>query len=255
MGNKAAKGAASTAASTAKKMSTSGRSPMKIAEKHFILGTPMKGPWGPDKETLWVATGCFWGAEKGFWRLPGVVSTAVGYLGGHAEHPTYEEVCSESTGHCEGVQIVFDPAVINLTDILRYFFECHDPTQGDRQGGDRGARYRSAIFHSNPEQEALAHASKTAYEKAMGKVITTQIAPAPKFFYAEDYHQQYLAKPGSRPYCSAMPTGTVMPDTKLWVPDELQSKYEYKMPPAFWEEHHPSPHCVLRAPDAPIEWK
>ena len=189
-------------------------SAMPVPERHDVLGTPLSGPFPTNLETAIVALGCFWGAEKAFWSLPGVYTTAVGYAGGYTPNPTYEEVCSGRTGHTEAVLIVFDPAKISYADILRTFWESHDPTQGMRQGNDVGTQYRSAIYYTSDEQRRIAEASKVAYEdqlKAAGyPEITTEIAPAGEFFYAEDYHQQYLHK-NPMGYCGLGGTGVSCP--------------------------------------------
>jgi peptide-methionine (S)-S-oxide reductase len=190
---------------------------MPVPAAHNVLGTPLKpGPegWPVGYQTAIVALGCFWGAERAFWNLPGVYTTAVGYAGGHTPHPTYEEVCSGSTGHTESVLVVFDPAKISYAEILRAFWEGHDPTQGMRQGNDVGTQYRSAILYTDEAQRQIAEASKVAYGdqlKAAGySEITTEIAPAGEFYYAEPYHQQYLDKnPGG--YCGLGGTGVSCP--------------------------------------------
>jgi peptide-methionine (S)-S-oxide reductase len=187
---------------------------MPVAAKHTVLGTPLKPPFPEGFETAIVALGCFWGAERAFWQLPGVYTTAVGYSGGYTPNPTYEEVCSGSTGHTEAVLVVFDPAKISYAEILRNFWESHDPTQGMRQGNDVGTQYRSAIYYTTDEQRQIAEASKVAYAdqlKASGYgEITTEIGPATPFYYAEDYHQQYLDKnPGG--YCGIGGTGVTCP--------------------------------------------
>lgn len=201
---------------------------MPISKTHYVLKNPMEGPWPPGSQVVVLANGCFWGSEKGFWRLPGngIVSTAVGYAAGFTPNPTYEEVCSGRTGHTEAVQVVYDPARISLVDIMRWFWESHDPTQLNKQGNDVGTQYRSGAYYFDDEQRAIIEASKAAYEKAMvakgyGKVAT-QIAAAADyehiFYYAEDYHQQYLAKPGARPYCSAQPRQVPLPPYETWEP-------------------------------------
>jgi peptide-methionine (S)-S-oxide reductase len=161
-----------------------------------------------------LGLGCFWGAERIFWRLPGVITTAVGYAGGYTPNPSYEEVCSGRTGHTEVVLVVFDPAAISYADILRVFWEGHDPTQGMAQGNDHGTQYRSAIYTLSDEQAATADASRTAYQGALAHdgygPITTEIAPAGPFYYAEDYHQQYLSK-NPRGYCGIGGTGVACP--------------------------------------------
>jgi peptide-methionine (S)-S-oxide reductase len=190
---------------------------LPVAPAHTVLGTPLEG--GPEGfpsglETAIVALGCFWGAERAFWELPGVYTTAAGYTGGFTPNPTYEEVCSGSTGHAEAVLVVFDPKQITYAEILRHFWENHDPTQGMRQGSDVGTQYRSAIYYTSDEQRQIAEASKVAYAdqlKAAGYGdITTEIAAAGPFYYAEDYHQQYLDKnPGG--YCGLAGTGVSCP--------------------------------------------
>ena len=187
--------------------------PMPVPEKHFVNGQPLVGPW-PGKERALFGMGCFWGAERLFWQLPGVTVTAVGYAGGFTPNPTYKEVCSGRTGHAEAVLVVFDPKVISYEKLLRAFWEEHDPTQGMRQGNDAGTQYRSAIYTFNEEQRRAAEASRDAYQKVLTAAghgrITTEIREAPEFFYAEDYHQQYLAKnPGG--YCGLEGTGVSCP--------------------------------------------
>ena len=187
---------------------------MSVAGAQTVLGNPIKGPFPAGLETAVVALGCFWGAERAFWTLPGVYTTAVGYTGGYTPNPTYEEVCSGSTGHAEAVLVVFDPAQVSYAEILRNFWETHDPTQGMRQGNDVGTQYRSAIYYANEEQREVAEASKVAYAdqlKAAGfGDITTEIAPAGPFYYAEDYHQQYLDK-NPDGYCGIGGTGVSCP--------------------------------------------
>ncbi|HEX9695980.1 MAG TPA: peptide-methionine (S)-S-oxide reductase MsrA [Actinomycetota bacterium] len=172
--------------------------PMSVPDRHHALGSPLRAPWPDGSETAMVAMGCFWGAERIYWRLPGVYSTFVGYAGGYTPNPTYEEVCSGLTGHAEVAVVVFDPTKISYEDLLKAFWENHDPTQGMRQGGDIGTQYRSAIYTYDDEQFDAAKRSCDRYqallrEKGFGD-ITTEIAPAPEFYYAEDYHQQYLSK-------------------------------------------------------------
>lgn len=186
--------------------------PMPVPERHFVLGAPLEGPFPAPFEKALFGVGCFWGAERKFWQLPGVHSTAVGYAGGLTRNPTYEEVCSGMTGHTEVVLVVFDPAKISYAQLLRVFWESHDPTQGMRQGNDVGTQYRSAIYTYSERQRQAAEASRVVYQKALDAsgypAITTEIAPADVFFYAEDYHQQYLAKnPGG--YCGIGGTGVV----------------------------------------------
>ena len=179
-----------------------------------VLGTPLHPPFPEQMQTLIVGLGCFWGAERRFWQVPGVYSTAVGYAGGLTPNPTYEEVCSGMTGHNEVVLVVFDPEAVSLQHLLKMFWESHNPTQGMRQGNDQGTQYRSGIYVSDMAQRAIAEASKANYANALQEAglgeITTEILPAPTFYYAEDYHQQYLAKnPGG--YCGLGGTGVCLP--------------------------------------------
>ena len=187
---------------------------MPVADTHVVLGTPMKGPWPEGLEVAVFGMGCFWGAERIFWRLPGVYSTAAGYAGGFTRNPTYEEACSGSTGHAEVVQVVYDPKKIAYEDLLKAFWENHDPTQGMRQGNDVGTQYRSAIYTTTDGQAAAAAASRDAYEARLKQAghgeITTEIAPEQEFFYAEDYHQQYLSKVPNG-YCGLGGTGVSCP--------------------------------------------
>ena len=178
--------------------------PMPVPEAHFVSGRPMTPPYPAGLEVAEFGLGCFWGAERRFWQAPGAWVTAVGYSGGFTPNPDYKEVCSGLTGHAEVVRIVFDPREIAYAELLRIFWESHDPTQGMRQGGDTGTQYRSAIYTTNAAQQAQAEASRAAYQQALAAAgrgeITTEIRPAPQFYFAEDYHQQYLAKnPGG--YC------------------------------------------------------
>jgi peptide-methionine (S)-S-oxide reductase len=187
---------------------------MSVPERHEVLGTPLRPPFPAGIETAIFAMGCFWGAERIFWQLPGVYTTAVGYAGGFTPNPTYEEVCSGSTGHAEAVLVAFDPTQISYDELLRHFWEGHDPTQGMRQGNDAGTQYRSAIYWVDDAQRAAAEASRDMYAaelKASGYgEITTEIAEAGPFYYAEDYHQQYLQKnPGG--YCGLGGTGVSCP--------------------------------------------
>jgi peptide-methionine (S)-S-oxide reductase len=188
--------------------------PMTVPERHDVLGTPLTPPFPEQMEQLVVGMGCFWGAERLFWRLDGVYTTAVGYAGGYTPNPTYEEVCSGSTGHTEAVLVVFDPAKRSLDDVLRTFWEGHDPTQGMRQGNDVGTQYRSAIFYESDEQRAAIEASRGRYQASLTAAglgeITTEIAPAGPFYYAEGYHQQYLDKHPNG-YCGLGGTGVACP--------------------------------------------
>jgi peptide-methionine (S)-S-oxide reductase len=195
----------------------SGRSTaMPVSERHEVLGTPLRPPYPAGTQVAEFALGCFWGAEKVFWQTPGVVSTSVGYEGGFTPNPTYEEVCSGKTGHAESVRVVFDPAKVSYSELLRNFWESHDPTQGMRQGNDVGSQYRSAIFYHSPEQQAQAEESAAAYQKRLTEAgygeITTQIVPAGEFYFAEDYHQQYLSD-AKNPYgyCPDHGTGVSCP--------------------------------------------
>jgi peptide-methionine (S)-S-oxide reductase len=186
---------------------------MPVPRQHYVNGAPLQPPF-PDMETALVAMGCFWGAERKFWQTPGVTSTAVGYAGGSTPNPTYEEVCTGLTGHAEVVLVVFDPKRIDYEGVLRVFWENHDPTQGMRQGNDIGTQYRSAIYCYGPEQQRAAEASRDAYQRSLDAAghgrITTEILAAPELYYAEEYHQQYLAKnPGG--YCGIGGTGVSCP--------------------------------------------
>lgn len=187
---------------------------MPVATEHFVNGQALKGPYPPGAETIYLGLGCFWGAERLFWQLPGVIVTAVGYQGGSTPNPSYEEVCSGRTGHTEAVKVVYDPSRISLDTLLKTFWEEHNPTEGMRQGNDVGTQYRSAIYTTTPEQAAVVEASRDAYQAALSKQglgrITTEIAPAGEFFYAETYHQQYLAK-NPRGYCGLQGTGVSCP--------------------------------------------
>jgi peptide-methionine (S)-S-oxide reductase len=183
---------------------------MEVPARHFINGASLTGPWPEGTRTAVFALGCFWGAEKDFWETPGVVSTAVGYAGGFTPNPTYREVSSGMTGHSEAVLVAYDPSKVTYEQLLQVFWEHHDPTQGYRQGNDVGTQYRSAIFTADEEQQRVAEASRDAYQQGLSAAgfgpITTEIAPAPPFYYAEEYHQQYLAKvPGG--YCPVHSTG------------------------------------------------
>lgn len=184
------------------------------AERHFVNGRPLKGPYPDGMESLVVGLGCFWGAERKFWQLPGVFVTAVGYAGGVTPNPTYEEVCSGLTGHNEVVLVVYDPSQVSIGEVLATFWESHDPTQGMRQGNDVGTQYRSGIYVTTPDQKTAAEASRTAYGKALAArgygPITTEIIEAPAFYFAEDYHQQYLAK-NPHGYCGLGGTGVSCP--------------------------------------------
>jgi len=187
---------------------------MPVPAAHFVNGNPLKGPFAESMQMAMFGMGCFWGVERLFWQLPGVYSTAVGYAAGLTPNPSYEEVCSGKTGHNEVVRVVFDPEVVSYADLLKVFWEGHDPTQGMRQGNDRGTQYRSGIYTFNAAQAELAERSKEAFQRSLEDRgygdITTEIVPAPAFYFAEEYHQQYLAKnPGG--YCGLGGTGVSCP--------------------------------------------
>jgi len=187
---------------------------MVVPPEHFVNHAPLEPPFPVGVETVLFAMGCFWGAERKFWQLPGVFVTAVGYAGGTTENPTYEEVCSGRTGHTEVVMVAFDPRRVALEELLRVFWENHDPTQGMRQGNDVGTQYRSAIYTSDEAQKRVAERSRDAYQARLREAglgaITTEILTGPKFYYAEGYHQQYLAK-NPRGYCGLGGTGVSCP--------------------------------------------
>ena len=217
--------------------------------KHAILKNDLSADLKDNEQEILFGCGCFWGAEKGFWRLPGIVSTAVGYAGGHKENPSYRDVCSGITGHTEVVRVVWNNDDIDQSDLLKLFWECHDPTQGNRQGNDSGSQYRSAIYTTNKNQLIKATESKNSYQKELNKngfgEITTEIINDVKFYFAEEYHQQYLAKPGSRPYCSAMPTKV-----------ELKSfnGANFKLNEKIWSYYNwDISHCILRGDNTPIQ--
>ncbi len=187
---------------------------MTVPETHFVNGNPLEGPFPEHLQTAVFGLGCFWGAERRFWETDGVYSTAAGYAGGVTPNPTYEEVCSGMTGHTEVVLVVFDPTVVSFEELLQVFWEAHDPTQGMRQGNDIGTQYRSAVYTLDDAQQAAAQRSRDGYASALAaagyNAITTEIQPLDTFFYAEDYHQQYLAKnPGG--YCGIGGTGVSCP--------------------------------------------
>ena len=187
--------------------------PLLVPNQHYVNGNLLKPPFPKQMQQIIFGIGCFWGAERKFWEIEGVYSTAVGYAAGFTPNPTYEEVCTGRTGHNEVVLVVFDPNKVALQDILKVFWESHNPTQGMRQGNDRGTQYRSGIYTFTEEQQEQALASKTQYAKALAAAglgaITTEILPAPEFYYAEDYHQQYLEK-NPNGYCGLGGTGVVM---------------------------------------------
>ena len=228
----------------------SDKSSKKIRKKmlHTILKNDLSAELKNNEEEILFGCGCFWGAEKGFWRLPGIISTAVGYAGGEKDKPSYREVCTGLTGHTEVVRVVWNNHEIDQSDLLKLFWECHDPTQGDRQGNDMGSQYSSAIYTTNENQLEKAIASRESYQKELKKngfgEITTEIASNIKFYFAEEYHQQYLAKPGSRPYCSAMPTKVEFKnfaDANFKLNEKIWSYYNWDIS-----------HCILRGENTPI---
>ena len=194
---------------------------MPVPDRHYVNGNPLIPPFPDGFEQIVVGMGCFWGAERIFWEVPGVFTTAVGYAGGSTPNPTYQEVCSGRTGHTEVVLAVFDPGATSYEEMLRLFWENHDPTQGMRQGNDVGTQYRSAIFAIDDEQLRMAIASRNMYQARLSAAgygeVTTEIASAPTFFYAEDYHQQYLAK-NPNGYCPNHRTGVKLPDDFVVTP-------------------------------------
>lgn len=185
---------------------------LPVSNRHAVLGSPLQPPFAAGMEEAQFGMGCFWGAERLFWKIPGVHSTSVGYAGGYTPNPTYEEVCSGRTGHAEVVRVIFDPSKVSYETLLKAFWERHDPTQGMRQGNDLGTQYRSVIYCTNDGQLVPAEASRARYQQALDSAqrgaITTEIRPAPEFFYAEDYHQQYLHK-NPEGYCGLGGTGVV----------------------------------------------
>ncbi len=192
--------------------------PIRTAKLHHVNGAPLKGPYPPGIETVIFGMGCFWGAERLFWQLPGVYVTAVGYADGYTPNPTYEEVCSGMTGHNEVVLVAFDPDKVSLKRLLQVFWESHDPTQVMRQGNDVGTQYRSAIYFTHPHHKEPIRASRDAYARALkakgAGEVATEIKPAPDFYFAEDYHQQYLAK-NPAGYCGIRGTGVPFPAEKV----------------------------------------
>lgn len=264
--------------SSSRSMGTTGSAtnkPIDIVEPHFVLGTPLKpegaGGWAAQGlEHAVFGTGCFWGSEKGFWRLPnttafapteragsGVVTTSVGYAGGSVPNASYEQVCSGRTEHSEVVLVVWDPRVLSFSDLMRQFLQSHDPTTPNRQGNDRGTQYRSVFYFSTPEQQRLGVAAIAKYEEQVKKAVVTEVKPLDdktEYYFAEQNHQQYLARPGARPYCSAQPMGVQLAPFEEWCPEDLQAKYAPKLGEDFWAEHAPTPHCVIRQPHSPIKW-
>ena len=224
---------------------------IKINKKvlHTILKNDLSSELKDNEEEILFGCGCFWGAEKGFWRLPGIISTSVGYAGGEKENPSYREVCTGLTGHTEVVRVVWNNNEIDQSDLLKLFWECHDPTQGNRQGNDSGSQYRSAIYTTNKGQLVKAISSRESYQQELRKngfgEITTEIANNIQFFFAEEYHQQYLSKPGSRPYCSAMPTK---------VEFKNFNGSNFKLNNTIWQHYNwDISHCILRGENTPIK--
>ena len=233
-----------------KKIMNNNDSTLKNGENfvHRILKTDIKKNPGLQEDEIIFGCGCFWGAEKCFWKLPGVVTTSVGYAGGDKYNPTYYEVCSGCTGHSEVVRVVWDKNEIDISDLLKMFWECHDPTQKNRQGNDFGTQYRSAIYYRNDNNNKIIIASKEQYQKELNKknlgFIETEIKKIDTYFYAEQYHQQYLASPGSRQYCSASPTKVKLGDF---------SGSNYKLKENIWENFNwEVDKCVLRSNNNPI---
>jgi len=225
---------------------------MQVTNKHYVLGNPIKAPFPEGLESCVFATGCFWGTEKMFWRIPGVYSTSVGYAAGYTPNPTYEEACSGLSGHTEAVQVVWDPKVISFADLLSMHWTSHDPTQGMRQGNDAGTQYRSGIYCSTEEQYKLVMESKEIYQKELtaagrGQITSELVGPSANtvYYFAEDYHQQYLAKPGARPYCSAQPTGVP-------VPGEWLETQGAKLSAGYWTKYGPRPGCTIQVSNEPV---
>ena len=216
---------------------------------HRVLKTDIKKDTNIDEDEIIFGCGCFWGAEKCFWKLPGVVTTSVGYAGGDKNNPNYYEVCSGLTGHSEVVRVIWNKSEIDISDLLKMFWECHDPTQRNRQGNDIGTQYRSAIYYKNDKNKAIILASKEQYQKELNKqnfgLIETEIKKINSYYYAEHYHQQYLASDGSRQYCSASPT-------KVKLGTFAGSNYKLKN--HIWENFNwEVDKCVLRSDNNPIK--
>ena len=217
--------------------------------EHRILNTNIYQEPKEGEDCLIFGCGCFWGAEKCFWKLPGVISTSVGYAGGSTNNPTYSDVCSGFTGHSEVVKVIWDKSLIDISDLLKMFWECHDPTQKNRQGNDSGTQYRSAIYFFSKENEQTIIRSKDSYQKTLSEnklgTIETEIKQIDAYFYAEIYHQQYLALEGSRQYCSASPTNIKLGDFK---------GSNYKLDPKIWENFDWTiEKCVLRSDNKQIK--
>ncbi len=221
----------------------------EINNLHRILNTDIKKEPNPNEDSIMFGCGCFWGAEKCFWKLPGVVTTSVGYAGGEKSNPSYYEVCSGLTGHAEVVKVVWNVNKIDISDLLKMFWECHNPTQKNRQGNDMGTQYRSAIYYTNDRNKDKINSSKKAYQKELNKnnlgLIETEIKMIDTYYYAEQYHQQYLAVEGSRQYCSASPT-------KIKLGYFINNNY--KLPNEIWDNFDWNvDKCVLRSNNKPIE--
>ena len=234
-----------------KNLMNNGESQNQSYSVHRILKTDIKVEPSPKEDEIIFGCGCFWGAEKCFWKLPGVVTTSVGYAGGDKYNPTYNEVCTGLTGHSEVVRVIWNKGEIDLSDLLKMFWECHDPTQKDRQGNDIGTQYRSAIYYKNENNKEIILASKEYFQKELNKKnfgpIETEIKMIDIYYYAEQYHQQYLALPGSRQYCSASPT-------KVKLGDFTGSNYKLKE--YIWENFNwEVDKCVLRSDNNPINNK
>ena len=211
--------------------------------EHRILNTDIYQESKEGEDSLIFGCGCFWGAEKCFWKLPGVITTSVGYAGGSTKNPTYNDVCSGFTGHAEVVKVIWDKSIIDISDLLKMFWECHDPTQKNRQGNDLGTQYRSAIYFFSKENEQIIINSRDSYQKSLSEnklgLIETEIKQIDKYYYAESYHQQYLALEGSRQYCSASPTNIKLENFK---------GANYKLDPIIWENFDWTiEKCVLRS--------
>ena len=216
---------------------------------HRILNTEIKEESKYQEDSIIFGCGCFWGAEKCFWKLPGVVTTSVGYAGGEKNNPSYYEVCSGNTGHAEVVKVVWNVNKIDISDLLKMFWECHDPTQKNRQGNDIGTQYRSTIYFTNDHNQDIILSSKKAYQKELNKnnlgLIETEIKKIDTYYYAEDYHQQYLAIEGSRQYCSASPTKVKLGNF---------NGSNYKLPKEIWDNFNwDVEKCVLRSNNKPIK--
>ena len=222
--------------------------PKNITHLHRVLGTNIHKDLLLEEEEIFFGCGCFWGAEKCFWKLPGIVTTSVGYAGGDTKNPSYNEVCSGLTGHSEVVKVVWEPKIIDISDLLKMFWECHNPTQKNRQGNDIGSQYRSAIYFKNDSHKEIILSSKKAYQKALEKnnfgIIETEIKNINNYFFAEEYHQQYLASLGSRQYCSASPTKINLKDFE---------NCNYKLKNDVWENFNwEVDKCVLISTNDPI---